>query len=220
MRAAGIFIILAWWLFHYGGVNLKFFTPAFIREKVLLFGHWAVVVYIGIYVFNTVLVFPPNAPISLSAGLIFGPFWGTVIILVSAAIGTSLAFGIARSLERKFIDRLIQGKWKSFNDKLAKNGFLTVLFLRMVPIVPFEILNYVCGLSRISYKDFVSGTVLGMVPGAVMTAYFGGTLGTINSWRDLFSPNILIAVGILLLCVAIPAAYVYIRSRRQKSHDR
>lgn len=216
--AAALFIIAAWWIFHGNFVNLKFFTPAFVRETVLSYGHWSVLVYILIYVFNTILVFPPNAPISLSAGLIFGHLGGAVIILVSAAIGTSAAFFIGRSVERKFLDQLLQGKWKGFSEKLEKNGFMTVLFLRLIPIVPFEILNYICGLSRISYKDFIAGTLLGMIPGAVVTAYFGGALGDINSLADLFSPRILAAGAVLILFVVIPAGYIFFRSAAHRDH--
>jgi len=217
---AAVLIIVAWWLFHCNCVNLKIFTPAFIRETVLSYGHWSVLVYIGIYVLNTILIFPPNAPISLSAGLIFGHFWGAIIILVSAVIGTSAAFFIARLVERKFLDQLFQGKWKNFSNKLEKNGFLTVLFLRLIPIVPFEILNYLSGLSRISYKDFILGTFLGMIPGAIVTAYFGGTLGDINSLGDLFSPKILIAAGLLILFVGILAIYFFVRFKHHQDEER
>jgi len=215
-----VFIVVAWWMFDFNFVNLKFFTPAFIRETVLSYGHWSVLIYIGIYVINAILIFPPNAPISLSAGLIFGHFWGAVIILVSAVIGTSAAFFIARLVERTFLDQLLQGKWKNFSDKLEKNGFLTILFLRLIPIVPFEVLNYLSGLSRISYKDFILGTFLGMIPGAVATAYLGGTLGDINSLGDLFSPKILIAAGLLILFVVTPAVYIFVRFKHHQAEER
>ncbi|MDE2223454.1 MAG: TVP38/TMEM64 family protein [Candidatus Omnitrophica bacterium] len=214
--AAALFITVAWWIVHYDWVSLKFLTPSFIREKVLSYGQWSVLAYLAIYLINTLLIFPPNAPISLSAGLIFGHLWGGVIILVSAGISTSAAFFIARCVERKYLDRLLQGKWRDFSDKLAKKGFLTILLLRLVPIVPFEILNYASGLSRISYKDFLLGTFLGMIPGAFVTAYFGGTLGDLDSFDDLLSPKILITAGLLVLFLSIPAIYLFVRFKRHQ----
>lgn len=207
-------MLVAWWMFYCNCINFKFLTPAFIRDKVLSFGPWSVLVYIGVYVINTLLIFPPNAPISLSAGLIFGPVKGAALIMISALIGTSLAFLVARLVERKFLDQFLQGRWKDVSDKLQNNGFMTILFLRIVPIVPFEILNYLSGLSRIKYKDFFWGTFLGMMPGAIVTGFFGGSLGEIESLRDILSPKLLLGAGLIALFVAVPGLYYYMRIKR------
>jgi uncharacterized membrane protein YdjX (TVP38/TMEM64 family) len=215
--AAGVLVFVAWWMFHCNCINLNFLTPAFIRDKVLSFGPWSMLVYIGVYVINTILVFPPNAPISLSAGLIFGPVKGAALIMISALIGTSLAFFIARMVERKFLDQFLQGRWKDVSDKLQNNGFMTILFLRIVPIVPFEILNYLSGLSRIRFKDFFLGTLLGMIPGAIVTGFFGGALGEINRLGDILSPTLLLGAGLVVVFVAVPGIYYYLKFKANKS---
>ncbi|MBF0388095.1 MAG: TVP38/TMEM64 family protein [Candidatus Omnitrophica bacterium] len=214
---AGVLVLVAWWMFHCNCINLKFFTPAFIRDKVLSFGPWSMLVYIAVYVINTLLIFPPNAPISLAAGLIFGPVKGAALIMISALIGTSLAFFIARMVERKFLDQFLQGRWKDVSDKLQNNGFMTILFLRIVPIVPFEILNYLSGLSRIRFKDFFLGTLFGMMPGAIVTGFFGGTLGEINSLGDILSPKLLLGVGLAIFFIGVPGIYYYLRLKATKS---
>jgi len=212
--ALAVVIILAWWLFHSNTINVKMFTPGYIRDWVLAFGPWSVLVYIGIYVYNLVLIFPPNVPIALSAGLIFGHLAGAALIMVSALIGTSLTFWIGRSIERKYLDQLIQGRWKDVSDKLEHNGFITVLFLRVIPIVPFEILNYLCGLSRIRYRDFFCATLLGMIPSAVLYGFFGGTLGEINEWRDIFSFKIILGMGLAAIFITVTALVIFLRSKK------
>ncbi|NTU49654.1 MAG: TVP38/TMEM64 family protein [Desulfobulbaceae bacterium] len=214
--AAGVLLLVAWWIFHCNCVNIKFLTPAFVRDKVLSFGSWAVVVYISVYVINTLLIFPPNAPISLAAGLIFGPAMGAALIMISALIGTSLAFFIARLVERKFLDQFLQGRWKDVSDKLQNNGFMTILFLRIVPLVPYEILNYLSGLSRIRFKDFFLGTLFGMMPGAIVTGFFGGTLGEINSLGDILSPKLLLGAGLIVFFVGVPGIYYYLKIKGAK----
>jgi len=213
---AGVLLLVAWWMFHCNCINLKFLTPAFIRDQVLSFGPWSMLVYIGVYVINTLLIFPPNAPISLSAGLIFGPVKGAALIMISALIGTSLAFLVARLVERKFLDQFLQGRWKDVSDKLQNNGFMTILFLRIVPIVPFEILNYLSGLSRIRFKDFFLGTLFGMMPGAIVTGFFGGSLGEINSQGDFLSPKVLLGVALIVLFIGVPGINYYLKIKGAK----
>ena len=210
LGTVAVVVMTAWWLMHVNGVDLSFLTPAFVRDHIQAYGHWAILVYIAVYVFNTILIFPPNTPITLAAGLIFGAFWGGVWIMVSAVIGTSLAFFISRSLGRKSMEPLIQGRWEDVNERLGRNGFLAVLLLRLIPVLPFEILNYLCGLSKIAYWDFIAGTFLGLLPGAFLTAFIGGELGTVARWNDLLTPRIITAavlagavVGVTLLITVI-----------------
>ncbi len=213
---AGVLLIFAWWLFHHSFINFKVFTPGYIRDQVLSFGSWAAFVYIVVYVINAILIFPPNAPITLSAGLIFGPYGGAVLIMISALIAASITFWIGRSIEKKFLDRMLKGRWRDVGDKLEKNGFITVMLLRVVPIVPFEFLNYLCGLSRIKYSDYFWATFIGMIPGAIVMGYFGGTLGNVNQWSELFTPRIIIGVILGLLLILLPGIILIIRSRNTK----
>ncbi len=200
-------LLVVWWIFHSESISFKFLTPAYIKEKIGAFGNWAFVVYIAVYIANTILIFPPNAPISLSAGLLFGPLWGFVTIMVSIALSTSVAFWIARSLGRKFVDKYIKGRWEDIAQKLAKKGFVTVFCLRLVPVIQYEILNYICGISTIKFRDFFLGTILGMIPGAIVIAFLGGKLAEVESIQDLFSFKIMIAGAVLFLFIGIPTIY-------------
>jgi uncharacterized membrane protein YdjX (TVP38/TMEM64 family) len=121
---------------------------------------------------------------------------------------------ISRYFGRNLIDKMLKGKFKDLDDKLAKNGFMTILFFRVVPLVPYEILNYAGGLSRIKFKDYFLATFLGLIPGVIISAFFGGSLGEIKSFKDIFAPKFLIALGLMAGIIAIPAVYLFFKKKR------
>jgi uncharacterized membrane protein YdjX (TVP38/TMEM64 family) len=75
------------------------------------------------------------------------------------------------------------------------------------------VLNYISGLSKIKFKDYFLATFLGLIPGVVIAAFFGGSLGEINSLKDIFAPKFLIAVGLMILIIVIPGIYQFTKRR-------
>ena len=212
----GILIIYGiWWLVKCQCVNLKALTPVHIRDFIQSFGRLSVVVYIIAYALNTVSVFPPIAPLSLAAGLAFGAVWGAVFLMMGALIGISLTFMISRFFARGVVERMLKGRFKNLDEKLQKNGFMTILFFRVIPLVPYEVLNYASGLSKIRFKDYFLATFLGLIPGVVISAFFGGSLGEIQGIKDLFSPKFLIAIGLMSLIIAVPVIYQAVKKRKE-----
>ncbi len=204
-----------WWYFHCRCVNLSAFTPASLRDYIRSFGGFAVLAYICAYALNTISVVPPIAALSLTAGLAFGQVWGAVYLLTAAMLGTSATFAISRFFGKRFIDRILKGKFREFDEKLERNGFLTILFFRVVPLVPYEVLNYASGLSKIRFRDYFFATFIGLIPGVTIAAFFGGSLGEIRGVKDIFAPKLLIAVALMAALIAIPAIYTLIRKRRR-----
>lgn len=204
----GLIIIIAiWWLIKCQCINIKNLNPASIRDYIQSFGKLSVLVYVLAYTLNTISVFPPIAPLSLTAGLAFGAVWGAIYLMISALIGTSITFMISRLFGRGLVEKILKGKFKNLNEKLERNGFFTILFFRVIPLVPYEILNYAPGLSKVKFKDYFFATLLGLIPGVVIAAFFGGSLGEIRSLKDIFAPKFLIAVGFMVLVIAVPAIY-------------
>lgn len=196
-----------WWIVKCQCVNLKALTPASMRDYVQSYGNFAVVVYITAYVLNTISVVPPIAPLSLTSGLAFGAGLGAVYLMIGAMIGTSTTFFISRFFGRALVEKALKGKFKDLDQKLERNGFMTVLFFRVVPLVPYEVLNYFCGLSKIKFRDYFWATFLGLIPGVVIAAFFGGSLGEINSIKDILSPKFMAAIGLMVLIIAVPTLY-------------
>ncbi len=212
---AGIAIItLVWWMVKCQCVNLKALTPASIRDYIRSFGNFAVAAYIAAYILNTISIVPPIAPLSLTAGLAFGSVPGAVYLMLAAMIGTSVTFFISRFFGRDLVEKALKGKFRDLDEKLERNGFMTVLFFRVVPLVPYEVLNYFCGLSKIKFRDYFWATFLGLIPGVIVAAFFGGSLGEIQSISDIFTPRFFVAVGLMALIIIIPTLYKVMKKRR------
>lgn len=211
-----VVIIGIWWLIKCQCINIKNLNPVSIRDYIQSFGKLSVLVYVLAYTLNTISVFPPIAPLSLTAGLAFGAVWGAIYLMLSALIGTSITFMLSRFFVRDLIEKILKGKLKNLDEKLQRNGFFTILFFRVIPLVPYEILNYAPGLSKIKFKDYFFATLLGLIPGVVIAAFFGGSLGEISSLKDIFTLKFLIAIGLMVLVIAIPAIYQLIKKKRDE----
>jgi len=216
----GVFVVsVIWYFVKCQCINFAALTPAAIRDYIQSFGQFAVTIYIAAYTLNTISIVPPIAILSLTAGLAFGKVWGAVYLMTGAMLGTTATFFISRIFGRGLVERFLKGKFKALDDGLAKKGFLTVLFFRIVPILPYEVLNYVCGLSKMKFKDYFLATFLGLIPGVIISAFFGGTIGNIKSLKDLFSIELVIALGLLGLLIIIPVIYQYIKRKKGKKDE-
>lgn len=214
--AIGLAVVaLIWWLVKCQCVKLSDLTPASIRDYIQGFGKLAAVVYIIAYALNTISIVPPIAALSLTAGLAFGEVWGALFLMTGAMIGTNITFAISRFFGRGLVEKILKGKFKNLDEKLEKNGFMTVLFFRVVPLLPYEVLNYACGLSKIKFKDYLFATFLGLIPGVVVSAFFGGSLGDIKTFGDIFAPKFLIAIGLMVLILAVPAIYQIVKKKKE-----
>ena len=187
-------------------------TPEALRVWISQFGTSALFVYTILYAVNTVTLLPPIAIISLTAGLAFGSVIGFAGIMAGAMIGSAATFFISRKLGRGFVEKRLQGRFKSLDERLETKGFYTVLFFRVVPLIPYEVMNYVPGLSKIKFRDYWVATFFGLLPGAAVSAFFGNSLATIKSNPK----NFIIAVVAMAALIAVPI--IYLKLRRKPNH--
>ncbi len=212
----GILVVAAaWWFFKWQSANPDAFSPASIRDYVRGFGNQAAVIYILAYVLNTISIFPPIAVLSVSAGLIFGKVWGAVFLMSAAMLGTSCTFFISRFFGRGLIEKFARGRFKGFDDALEKKGFLAVLFFRAIPVIPYEVINYASGLSKISFKKYFLATFIGIIPGVLVSAFFGEALGEVKRINDVVSSKFLLAFAVLIIAVSVPIIYRWVKKKSQ-----
>lgn len=142
-------------------------------------GAIGVVVYILIYNLATVL-FLPGSLLTLGGGAIYGVFWGSVYVFIAATSAAILAFILGRYVARHWVEERIKGNatFQAIGTAVARAGFKIVLLTRLSPIFPFSLLNYAFGVTRVSLKDYVLGSV-GMIPGTVMYVYIGSLVGDV-----------------------------------------
>ncbi len=142
-------------------------------------GAWGPVVFIGGYAVATV-AFVPGALMTLGAGAVFGLLEGVLYVLVGATVGSSLAFLISRHLARRAIEpRLAGNRHLSAIDRaVGESGFRIVLLLRLSPVVPFNLLNYGLGLTKVRFRDYLLASI-GMLPGSLLYTYYGKVAGDV-----------------------------------------
>lgn len=174
-----------------GGAAIFTFGPRddFARRLTAFFEHlqqlgpWGPVV-VGALFLPICLLFLPGSPVTLFGGFAFGktlPGFLTVTACVSlgSTLGASLAFLVGRTLLRDWVQTWVAGnaRFRAIDAAVGQKGFQIVLLTRLSPVFPFNLLNYSFGLTGVSFRDYVLGSWLGMLPGTVMFVYLGATLG-------------------------------------------
>lgn len=130
------------------------------------------VLYMAVYAVATVL-FLPGSVLTLAGGALFGPVWGTLYSLTGATLGATAAFLVARYLASDWVSRKASGWTKQLIEGVAKEGWRFVAFVRLVPLFPFNLLNYALGLTRIGLVAYVVASYVFMFPGALAYTYLG-----------------------------------------------
>ncbi|MEJ2725442.1 MAG: VTT domain-containing protein, partial [Deltaproteobacteria bacterium] len=180
-------------------------TPGALGAFLNKAGIWAPIVYIFVYAVGVCLFVPGTLLTGLGAA-IFGAYRGFLYVWVGAMLGASAAFLIGRSLGREFAASLIGDRLKKYDDAIKRNGFATVLYLRLV-YFPFTPMNFGMGLTKIRFWDYFFGTGLGIIVGTFIFTFFIGTLKEVwvsKDWGQLISFKVFFSVGLFVLSLFIP----------------
>ncbi len=168
-------------------------------------GFWAPVVYIIIYAVGVCLFLPGTLLTGLGAA-IFGAYWGFIYVWIAAMLGASGAFLIGRTLAREFAASLIGNKLKKYDDAIERNGFATVLYLRLV-YFPFTPMNFGMGITKVKFSDYILGTGLGIIVGTFIFTFFIGTIKEVwatGNWGELISFKVFFSIGLFIFSFFIP----------------
>jgi uncharacterized membrane protein YdjX (TVP38/TMEM64 family) len=148
------------------------FDPAALEAQLRALGGWAQLGFIASFALATVL-FVPGALFGLAGGALFGPVLGTVWNLVGGTLGATLAFLAARYLASDWVARKTAGRLRQLVEGVEAEGWRFVALMRLVPLVPFNLLNYALGLTRIRLTHYTLATLVCMAPGAAAYAWLG-----------------------------------------------
>lgn len=156
----------------------------------------AACILIGLKIVATTLGLP-GTPLTLLAGSLFGKLFGTIVALIGNTLGATAAFLLSRYVFRDYVSTHILSNYpkiKLYDEKIKHKGFSTVIALRLIPLFPFNALNFLLGVTSIPLKRYILGSFIGMIPGTFIFVYFGESL------RMLSAFNIFCAlVGIIIL---------------------
>jgi len=199
-------------LFIIGAIILVRYTPvkdylnaAALGQFLDAAGFWAPLVFIVIYTAGVCLFVPGTLLTGLGAA-IFGPYWGFVYVWFGAMLGSSAAFVIGRTLGREFAASLIGNRLQKYDEAIERNGFATVLYLRLV-YFPFTPMNFGMGLTRVRFWDYFFGTGLGIIVGTFIFTFFIGTLKevwTSGDWGQLISFKVFFSLALFAFSFFIP----------------
>lgn len=171
--------------------------------------------FIAVYILQTALSLPGAAILSLAAGAIFGSIMGTVYAVIAATIGATLAFLVTRYLLRDLVLNKFGSKLEGMNRELEQRGFSYLLFLRLVPLFPFFLINLAAGLTRLPLRTFFLGTMIGIIPGGFVYVNAGASLASIDSLSGIASPRVLGSFALLGLFALLPVLYNKVKARKQ-----
>jgi uncharacterized membrane protein YdjX (TVP38/TMEM64 family)/Fe-S oxidoreductase len=183
-----------------------------LRELIAGYGALAPAIYILIYALAPVLLLP-GLPITIAGGILFGPFWGVVYTIAGATIGASLAFLVARYLARDWVAARLTGpKWEKLDSEVAQHGWKVVAFTRLIPLFPFNLLNYAFGLTKIPFLHYVAASFVCMLPACIAFIVFSSSL--LGLIKGKVSPTALLGIGLIVLVSLIPGVYRRLKGRR------
>ena len=147
-------------------------NPSLVQVAIDRLGILAPIAFIVMFAVATVL-FVPGALFALAGGVIFGPVWGTLLNLLGATLGATIAFLVARYVAADWVAVKAGGRLKQIVEGVEAEGWRFVALTRLLPIVPFNLLNYALGLTRIPLLHYVLATAICMVPGAIAFSWLG-----------------------------------------------
>jgi uncharacterized membrane protein YdjX (TVP38/TMEM64 family)/Fe-S oxidoreductase len=162
-------------------------------------------VYMLIYALAPSLLLP-GLPLTIAGGVLFGPFWGVVYTIIGSTIGACLAFLVARYVARDWVERKLRSpKWRRLDDGVEKHGWKVVAFTRLIPLFPFNLLNYAFGLTRIKFLHYAVATFFCMLPACVAFIVFSSSL--LDLLKGKISLPFVAGLGLVILVSLIPLFY-------------
>jgi uncharacterized membrane protein YdjX (TVP38/TMEM64 family) len=183
-------------------------TPEYVLYSIETHGPIAArLIYIAVYIVGTVMLLPGTV-LSFAGAVLFGAYEGTLYTWIGATLGATLAYLTARVLGRDFVERLFGGRFTAFDQRIREHGFTGLLIVRLLPLFPFNAVNFGCGLTGIRLRDYVLATAIGIVPGTFvyqfLFAKFGRRILTEGFRTEyLTDPEIWLAIGLFAAFVIV-----------------
>ena len=203
-RASLIIVILAGAVVFFALDLQRFLTLEMLKAQQqsianYKYGHpvLAGALYCLLYVAVTGLSLPGAAVMTLAGGALFGLLWGTVLVSFASTVGATLAFLASRFLFRDSVKKHFGERLKAIDEGMARDGWLYLLTLRLVPVFPFFVINLLMGLTAISTRTFYWVSQLGMLAGTLVYVNAGTQLAKIESLAGILSPTVLLSFALL-----------------------
>jgi len=205
---------------HISGL-FDYFTLEQLKMHYVYFKHMiqvhyyrSIFVYLLAYIGVVTCSLPLAAVLTIAGGFLFGPVLGTLLTNIGATIGATFAFLLFRYLIGAALQRRYKHQLESFNQAMAEYGTSYLLMVHFIPVIPLFLINFLASCTTVNVWTFIWTTSVGIIPGSFVYAFAGQQLNTIESMKDVFSGQVLLAF--LLLIVLAIAPMVIRRLRHNK----
>lgn len=198
-----LLLVLVVGVITFAAFNAEQLNAQSIQQFIEDSGHLAPLFFMLAYILSTVL-FLPGSVLTLLGGALFGPLLGTFYSLTAATLGAMLAFLIARYLASDWVAQKASGKLKQLMLGVESEGWRFVAFTRLVPLFPFNLLNYALGLTKISFAQYSLASYIFMLPGAIAYTYLGYIGKEAATGGEDLVQKILLGIGLLAMVIFIP----------------
>ena len=184
---------------------------AFVEAK----GVASAAVYVAVYAAAVAVSFPGAGILTAAGGFMFGPFLGTVLAVIAATAGSTLFFLIARTSLGALLSERAGPRLLSIRDGFQAEGISYLLFLRLVPAFPFWLVNLAAAAFGMKLAPYVVATLIGIIPGTFVYAYFGSGLDeALTEGGPLVPPKLFVALALLGAMAIVPVVWRRLRRRR------
>ncbi len=183
-------------------------SPEGIRGFVLSYGAFSVVVYELLHATRP-FTFLPVTPFTIAGGYVYGHAIGLLLAMVGTTLAAVVTFGLSRYLFRDYLRKRLSTRYAGLDSRFDSGGIFTVAAMRVIPVVPFDAVGYVAGVSSIRFREYIIGTLIGELPGAFVLPMLGSNL------EDMGSPWFLVSLVLAAALILVPEIY----RRRVKKHE-
>jgi len=171
--------------------------------------------FTGTYIAVVALSLPVASLMTLAGGFLFGKWLGTIYVVSAATLGAAIIFLVARSTLGETLREKTGTLYKRIEGNMQENAAGYLLFMRLVPLFPFFLVNIVPALFNVSLRVFVLTTFFGIIPGSFVYVNVGEQLGEIESLKDLVSGETLLAFALLGCFALVPTLYKQFKTKRE-----
>ncbi|MBA5850847.1 TVP38/TMEM64 family protein [Clostridium sp. cel8] len=150
-------------------------NPRKIKSIIISYGRYSIFVFFMLQMFQVIVFFIPGELIQVAGGYIYGPFIGSILSVIGITTGSIIAYVVSKIFGNPLVNKMLSKKKLKFFRKILNLGSINfvVFLLYLIPGIPKDILAYICGISKISLKDFIIYSTLGRLPGIFISSYFG-----------------------------------------------
>jgi uncharacterized membrane protein YdjX (TVP38/TMEM64 family) len=184
-------------------LNRDFLESTAVEGVVRNRGLWGQVAHVALFALGTIL-FVPGALFGLAGGVLFGPIWGTVLNLIGATLGATAAFLVARYVAADWVRRTTGSRLERIIKGVEEEGWRFVAFIRLVPLIPFNLLNYALGLTRIPLVEYALASLVCMAPGTLAYTWLGHAGGEVAAGNEAAIRYVMMGLALLVAVAFLP----------------